>query len=203
MSRFLAAIYDPLMRKVEEACLREWRADLLRDLSGSVLEVGAGTGANLPHYSQNLERLVLCEPDAHMRKRLQARTRWEVVDAAAESLPFPEGSFDAVVSTLVLCSVADPERALDEMRRVLRPGGRLVFLEHVAAEENSSRLKWQRRINPLWMRLMGNCHLERRTGEAIAERFETREMKRESMRKAFALVRPTIRGVAIRPSGAA
>jgi ubiquinone/menaquinone biosynthesis C-methylase UbiE len=198
MSRFLAAIYDSLMKKTEEACLRDWRAELLRDLRGRILEVGAGTGANLPHYSNSVENLVLCEPDPHMRKRLAARTKWEVIDASAEQLPFPDESFDTVVSTLVLCSVADPERALDEMRRVLRPGGRLVFLEHVVAEDNPTRLKWQNRINPLWMRLMDNCHLQRRTGDAINARFIVQEMKRESMRKAFPLVRPTIRGFAVR-----
>jgi ubiquinone/menaquinone biosynthesis C-methylase UbiE len=198
MSRFLAAIYDPLMKKTGEACLKTWRAELLGELRGRILEVGAGTGANLPYYSNSVENLVLCEPDPHMRRRLAARTKWNVVDAPAERLPFPDGCFDVVVSTLVLCTVDDPERALDEMRRVLVPGGKLVFLEHVAAEGNEKRLKWQRRINPLWMRLMGNCHLQRRTGDAIAARFHVEELKRESMRKAFPLVRPTIRGFAIR-----
>src|SRR5260370_26664800 len=91
----------------------------------------------------------------------------ESSDAPASSLPFPAASFDAVVSTLVLCSVPDPESALGEIARVLRPGGRFIFLEHVAAEDRPERFKWQRRIEPLSRRVLGNCHLTRRTGGAI------------------------------------
>jgi ubiquinone/menaquinone biosynthesis C-methylase UbiE len=196
MSRFLASIYDWLMRPPEEECLRSWRKGLLQPLEGEILEVGAGTGLNLPHYGVNA-KLTLTEPDPHMRKRLAAKAT--VVDAAAEKLPFADSSFDVIVSTLVLCSVADPDRALSEMRRVLRPGGRLVFLEHVAAEEDSSRLRWQERVTPLWKHLMGNCHLARRTEDAIVRAgFQLREVKRESIRKIMPLVRPSIRGVALR-----
>jgi ubiquinone/menaquinone biosynthesis C-methylase UbiE len=193
MSRLLAAIYDRMMREVETACLTEWRAELLREVGGEVLEVGAGTGANLRHYPSDA-KITLTEPDAHMRKRLP-----HAVAAPAEELPFADASFDAVVSTLVLCSVNDPARALAEMRRVLRPGGKLVFIEHVAADDNSRRLKWQRRIEPLWKRLMGNCHMTRNTLQEIARAgFLLGDVKRESLRKAFPLVRPSIRGVAQR-----
>jgi SAM-dependent methyltransferase len=156
-------------------------------------------------------RLVLAEPDAAMRQRLGraagtlrlasngGEVRVELSDAAAGALPFSDGEFDAVVSTLVLCSVADPPRALEEIHRVLKPGGRLVFIEHVAAQDGSSRLRWQRRLEPLWKRVMGNCHLTRDTEAAIrAAGFALGEVQRESLRKAMPIVRPSIRGVATR-----
>ena len=204
MSWLFAAAYDPFMRKSEEACLRAWRRELLAPLEGRVLEIGAGTGANLPFYPRSLARLVLTDPDRHMQRRLEEASRAggaappvEVAPATADALPFEAGSFDAVVSTLVLCSVPDLARTLDEVRRVLRPGGTLVFLEHVAAEDRPSRLAWQRRLEPVWRRLAGNCHLTRRTDEAIrAAGFSFDRLTRASMQKALPFVRPTIRGVA-------
>lgn len=198
-----AALYDRFMRGVEEGCLREWRSELLAGLDGVVLEVGAGTGANLDLYPPSVSELVLTEPDRHMRGRLApaARKRSATVhDAPAEELPFAEGSFDAVVATLVLCSVRDPDAALASIHRVLRPGGQLVFIEHVAADERPSRLAWQRRIEPAWKLIAGNCHLTRRTEDAIVRSgFELGHVTRESMRKAPGVVRPTIRGVARKP----
>ena len=202
MSWLMAAVYDRFMQVSEEACLASWRAELLRDLSGAVLEVGAGTGVSLAHYPKTLARLVLCEPDPHMRRKLgekiaAAGAKAELCDAAAEKLPFPDASFDAVVGALVLCSVRDQSAALAEIARVLKPGGRLVFLEHVAADNKPERLKWQRRIEPVWKHLMGNCHLTRRTEAAIAAAgLRIERIQRESIRKALPIVRPSIRGVA-------
>lgn len=205
MSRLFAAIYDPFMRRSERACLAQWRARLLFEVTGDVVEIGAGTGANLPVYPRALRSLALVEPDPHMRARLQARTHSDGPDVArvvagdACSLPLPDGSADVVVSTLVLCSVPDVARALAEAKRVLRPGGRFVFLEHVAAEDRPDRLAWQRRIEPLWKRVAGNCHVTRRTESAIvAAGFDVERVERESMRRALPWIRPTIRGVAIR-----
>jgi ubiquinone/menaquinone biosynthesis C-methylase UbiE len=104
------------------------------------------------------------------------------------------------VTTLVCCSVTDLQVCLREIRRVLRPGGGLVFLEHVAAADGTSRRKWQNRINPVWKTFMGNCHLNRETEQAIdTEGFEIIQIERESMRKALPVVRPTIRGIARKP----
>jgi ubiquinone/menaquinone biosynthesis C-methylase UbiE len=112
----------------------------------------------------------------------------------------PDGAVDAVVGTLVLCSVPHLDQALSEIYRALKPGGRFVFLEHVAAEDRPRRLKWQHRVEPVWNRLAGNCPLTRRTAAAIVGAdFVVATMKRESMRKAWPLVRPTIRGVAVKP----
>ena len=205
MGRLLAALYDRMMASTERACLSQWRAGLLDGLDGVVLEVGAGTGVNLPHYPPGVTRLVASEPDPHMRRRLVEKVRAmemhhvEVIDAGLEALPLADEQFDAVVCTLVLCSVPDPDVALAEIHRVLTPGGRLVFLEHVAARDRPARLRWQRRLEPLWKRVAGGCHLTRRTAEAIARAgFTIPDITRESMRKSMPIVRPTIRGIAVK-----
>ncbi|MDA8057813.1 MAG: class I SAM-dependent methyltransferase [Actinomycetota bacterium] len=200
----MAMMYDRMMTGVEEAGLSRWRAELLGEASGATLELGAGTGRNLAFYPDDVSRLVLAEPDRSMRTRLRRavvsthRPRpVEVVDAPAEALPFEDASFDTVVATLVLCSVRDPERALCEVRRVLRPEGRFLFIEHVAAEDRPPRLRWQQRVEPVWRAVAGNCHLTRRTETAItAAGLTVERVERASMRKAPSFVRPTIRGSA-------
>lgn len=202
MSWFGACIYDRFMSATENACLGQWRQEILARVRGTVLEIGAGTGVNLAHYPRVFDRLLLTEPDFYMRKKLEQRVEGraaiEVIDAGAARLPIDSGAVDTVVSTLVLCSVQDPEAALSEARRVLRPGGQLLFLEHVASDD-ADRLLWQRRIEPIWKRLAGNCHLTRRT-EALIEGagFAVHSVQRESMRKALPFVRPTVRGCAIK-----
>jgi SAM-dependent methyltransferase len=202
MSWLLAQVYDHVMQPAEEACLRRWRRELLSGARGRTLEIGAGTGANLPLYPADVEELVLLEPDWHMRREL-ART------AVDESWPFSirfrhdpiealatgRERFDTIVSTLVLCSVDEPRRSLETIRRLLEPDGQFLFLEHVAAPDDPGRRRWQERIEPVWKRLAGNCHLTRRTGRLIEEAgFELEECRRESMQKALPFVRPTVRG---------
>lgn len=206
MGRLLATIYDSVMDPPERACLQAWRTELLADVRGRVLEIGAGTGRTLACYPAGLERLVLAEPDPFMRARLPARIPAalapviELVDAPAERLPFDAASFDVVVSSLVLCTTPDPARALAEVHRVLVGGGRLVFLEHVADDERSRRRWWQERLEPLWKHVAGGCHLTRRTHEAIeAAGLVLERIERASIRKAIPLVRSSIRGVARKP----
>lgn len=202
MSWLFATIYDPFMKRSERACLGAWRRELLSTLSGTVLEIGAGTGANLGFYPPSVDRLTLTDADEAMLKRLRRRhdaARAEIVHAQADALPFGDETFDAVVSTLVLCSVPDAARALNEIKRVLRPGGAFVFLEHVAAELGSRRLRWQRRVTPLWSRVAGNCHLTRETEAEIVHSGLTLESAtKEDMRGALPVIGPTIRGVARR-----
>ena len=192
------------MATAEDACLREWRRELLQQVSGDVLEVGAGTGANIEFYPESVIRLTLSEPDRHMRKQLEHRvagsTKNILVSAgSAEIIDAQDESFDFVVASLVCCSVSDQGAALLEIRRVLKPEGCLVFLEHVAAENGTRRRLWQNRVTPLWRKLAGNCHLNRETEAALLSAgFNIRDIKRESMRKAVSLVKPTIRGIAVK-----
>jgi ubiquinone/menaquinone biosynthesis C-methylase UbiE len=198
----MATFYDAFMSRMERAGVGEWRKALLADVGGRVLEVGAGTGANLPFFPTSLERLVVAEPDASMRARLVKRiavhgTKAETSDASLDGLPWPDASFDVVVGMLVLCTVADPARALAEIRRVLVPGGAFVYLEHVAADHDPGRLAWQRRIEPVWSVLAGGCKLTRRTSEAIRDAgFDVAGETRQSARKALPIFRTMVRGTA-------
>jgi ubiquinone/menaquinone biosynthesis C-methylase UbiE len=202
MSRLFAMVYDRVLAASEEACGRQWRAELIGGLSGTVVEVGAGTGLNLEHYGEGIERLVLTEPDRHMRARLADRVahspmrdRVELLDATADRLPLGDDEADAVVCTLVLCSVPDPQAALAEVRRVLRPGGTFAYMEHVLTPEKPRRARWQQRLTPIWHRVADGCHLDRRTQETIeAAGFDTPDVRRESMRKAAPIVRTMVRG---------
>lgn len=176
------------------------RSRLLSGARGEVLEIGGGTGANLPHY-HDAQRVVIAEPDPFMRKKLWPKlTRTgipvEVSDAGAQSLPFPDDSFDVVVSTLVLCTVPDQREALAEIRRVLRPGGRLLFLEHVRGPVGVAR--WQDRILPLWRRLFAGCHPNRDTLTSIqAAGFEVRNLERFHPPVPFSNIVPHVQGVAV------
>jgi ubiquinone/menaquinone biosynthesis C-methylase UbiE len=158
--RVFAALYDRMTGPLEQGVLGERRAGLLADLAGEVLDVGAGTGANLP-YLRSASRVVAAEPDPAMRRRIAAKLAGD----AAEALQQPDASFDAVVFTQVLCTVTDPDRALAEARRVLRPGGQLIVLEHVRG--TGSLARWQDRLTPLWSRLIPGCHLGRDTAAAV------------------------------------
>jgi ubiquinone/menaquinone biosynthesis C-methylase UbiE len=203
---FFAATYDRMSRKSDEAGLRALRQSLLAEAGGSVLEIGGGTGANLPHYDGKIEELVLTEPEPAMLRRLQRKAREQaplakVLRAPAEDLPFEDESFDTVVSTLVLCGVEDQARSLRELRRVLRPGGRLLFLEHVRSDD-PGLARFQDRIN--WLnRLVVGCDCNRPTLATIeAESFTISRLERTTMPKAPKFVRPLIVGAAIAPSRA-
>lgn len=199
-SRIFAASYDRMIARSEKAGLADLRRRTLAAAKGSVLEVGGGTGANLPHYGAGVETLTITEPEAPMLRRLERRvgeegSNAEVVEAPAERMPFEDDSFDTVVSTLVLCGVDDQAQALREVRRVLRPGGRLVFIEHVRSEEpRLARL--QDRLNFV-NRFVSCCDCNRSTlAEIEANGFEVEELERTELPKAPPFVRPLIVGTA-------
>jgi ubiquinone/menaquinone biosynthesis C-methylase UbiE len=204
---FFARFYDCLTQGMERGGLAEMRHSLLAEASGRVLEIGAGTGGNLPHYTHAVSELTLAEPDPHMASRLRdqlrsrpvAAERVKVVEAPAEDLPFDDDSFDTVVSTLVLCTVADPGRALAEIRRVLVEGGALMFIEHVRSQKRR-HAAWQERLERPWGFLAGGCHPNRVTDQALADGgFWIERLDRGKLPKAPRLIRPMIQGVARRP----
>jgi SAM-dependent methyltransferase len=200
--RLFSALYDRGLKETEEAGLREMRRELLESARGKVLELGAGTGLNLAHYPEEIESLTLTEPDPHMAKRLRERLASsgqaaEVVQAPAERLPFPSGAFDTAVATLVLCTVPDPAAALAEARRVLRPGGQLLFLEHVRSEDQATA-RWQDRLEKPWRFLADGCHCNRDTVAALgASDLSIARVERGEVPKAPPIVRPLVVGCAV------
>ena len=194
-----AALYDLVGASAERRWMGARRRRLLAGARGAVLEIGGGTGANLAHY-RDVDRVTIAEPDPFMRSRIgpkleDARVPVEVSAAGAEALPFPDDSFDTVVSTLVLCTVPDQAAALEEVRRILRPGGRLLFIEHVRAAGSMAR--WQDRLEPLWRRLFGGCHPNRDTVAAIEEAgFEIETFESFHPPIAFSRLTPHVQGSA-------
>ena len=171
---------------------------MLADARGRVLELGVGTGLSLPHYPAVAE-LVGVDASQPMLDRARRRARESgrdviLVNARAEELPFDDDSFDTVVAIAVLCTVADPDRALREIRRVLRPEGRFLFSEHVRSPD--ARLaRWQDRLERPWGAIAGGCHPNRRTLQLIeATGFQVAELEQGELPGLPRLVRPYVRG---------
>ncbi len=200
--RLGAALYDPFLARGERLGMTQRRAALLSEARGRVLEIGAGTGLNLAHYPETVEELVLTDPVKPMAERARARAAesdlrqgLEVVGAPAEELPFATASFDTVVSTMVLCTVADVEAALSEIARVLAPGGRLLFIEHVRAD--ATRLgRWQLRLAGLWAAWAQGCRCDRDLVSAIGSQFDLRVTRTAEWTGMPVLVRPLVVGSA-------
>ena len=199
--RLFAAVYDAVSKGSEAAGMRDERHELLADAQGATIEIGAGTGLNLEHYPDAVTRLVLVEPDKHMRRKLDERLsavgrQAEIVDAPAEKLPFPDATFDTAVVTWVLCSVPSQEAALAEIARVLKPDGRFLFIEHVRSDDPKVAKK-QDRIRPLY-NIVG-CNPNRSTLAAIeASPLTVESVKHGEVPKAPKVERPMIVGTARR-----
>jgi ubiquinone/menaquinone biosynthesis C-methylase UbiE len=140
---------------------------------GRVLEIGAGSGLNFPFYGPSVRSIIALEPSPQLLRMARTRARVapnvvEFIEAPAEDIPLETGSVDTVVTTWTLCTVADARRALGEMRRVLKPCGALLFVEHGRAPEPNVA-RWQDRLDPLWSRIAGGCHLNRKIDTLISE----------------------------------
>jgi ubiquinone/menaquinone biosynthesis C-methylase UbiE len=200
--RLFAAMYDRSLRATEEGGLREMRRELLAAAGGRVVELGAGTGVNLDLYPQRVEELVVVEPDPHMARRLRVKlaesTRSAgVVETPAERLPFEDASFDTAVATLVLCTVPDPAAVLAEAARVLKPGGRLLFVEHVRADD-AGLARWQDRLEKPWRFLGDGCHCNRDTLATLsASRLQVGTVEKGQLSKMPQIIRPLICGRAV------
>lgn len=171
--RVMAVVYDPFLWFGEIAGMRRRRRALLAETRGRVLEIGAGTGLNVAHYPSDVDDLLLAEPEPGMRRKLARRVAGldrpaRIIDAGAERLPLADSSVDTVVSTLVLCTVADPERALREIARVLRPDGELLFIEHVRADSRFLAA-CQDVLRRPWRGFAGGCVCNRPTLDLLRD----------------------------------
>ena len=168
--RVLPWLIDLCMRNKEA---RRYRERIIPRATGRVLEVGVGSGLNLPFYGAGVRHLFALEPSPQLRKMASRRTRGtpftvEFLDRSAEEIPLERGSVDTVVTTWTLCTIPNAVRALEEMKRVLKPSGSLLFVEHGLAPEPGVQA-WQHRLNPLWNRIGGGCNLDRKIDELIVQ----------------------------------
>jgi ubiquinone/menaquinone biosynthesis C-methylase UbiE len=199
--RVRPAVFDFFAERMEKH-FAEYRRTALAQARGRVLEIGGGTGFNLQYYPASVEELVVTEPVPGMLERMRRRASSSdlpvtMLEASAESLPFEDSSFDTVVSTLVLCSVDDVDRTLAEVHRVLRPGGQLIFVEHVRSDD-PRRAKWQDRLERPWMVVADGCHPNRATLERIeAAPFELVDVERSELKQSAPIVRPLVAGRAV------
>ncbi|MGB1583464.1 MAG: class I SAM-dependent methyltransferase [Solirubrobacterales bacterium] len=202
-SKLSALIYDPAFWVGERAGMADRRRAIVSQATGSTLELGAGTGLNFDYYPTDLDRLVLTEPETNMADRLRRRVeasgrQAEIVRAPGELLPFDDNTFDTVVGTLVLCTVEDPSASIAEARRVLKPGGKYLLIEHVRSD--SKRLaRWQDRMNKPWGVLADGCNCNRDTASLIeAGGFDISAVEDDRWRMVPPLVKPLIYGRAVK-----
>jgi ubiquinone/menaquinone biosynthesis C-methylase UbiE len=201
--RVFASGYDRFLSASEEAGLSDKRHDLVAAAHGVTLDLGAGTGLNVRHYPAAVDRLVLLEPSPFMAAKLRGRVAREaagraveVIEAGGEALPFTDNSFDTVVVTLVLCTIPDPAASLREVARVLRPGGTLLFLEHVRSTDPGIA-RWQDRLERPWAWFGNGCHCNRDTLAILeASPLTVSDVRPDKMPKAAKFVRPLIVGTA-------
>jgi ubiquinone/menaquinone biosynthesis C-methylase UbiE len=210
--RLFAFYYPRVCALAENAGQRETRRELVSEATGRTLELGAGSGVNLPHYTERVTELVISEPSPHMLNHLRTAIEedppdtgsWKLVQTGAEELPFEDESFDTVVATFILCTVPDPARALREMFRVLAPGGRYLFFEHVHAGDGTVLGRFQDLVEVPHRYLAAGCHPNRRTAQLLeSSPMEVQRLEHGAQPRSIPTVRPTIIGTAIRPLAAA
>ena len=209
--RLFALYYPPLLALAENAGQRETRRELIAQAQGRTLELGAGSGVNLPHYTAAVTELVITEPSPHMVAHLEGQLARDelrcgsaqLLRAGAESLPFEDASFDTIVATFILCTTPDPARVLDEIHRLLAPGGRYLFLEHVHAGEGTLLGRFQDLVEIPHRYIAAGCHPNRRT-EQLLERspLDVRHLEHGRQPRSPPTVRPVIIGAAQRPVSA-
>jgi ubiquinone/menaquinone biosynthesis C-methylase UbiE len=200
-----ARIYAHLSGRMERE-LGRYREELVGDLPGRVLEIGAGDGMNFAHYGPATDEVVAVEPEPYLREKATPRAEAavpsiSVVEGTAEALPFEDDSFDVVVVCLVLCTISDLESALDEVRRVLKPGGSLRFFEHVRSDDpNKARIQTGLDRSGVWPRLSGGCHCSCETVSGIERSgFEVSEIRDFETRPNWLHTSPSVLGTAVIP----
>lgn len=203
--RAFAWYYPRLMGVSERAGGADLRARVISRATGRTLEIGAGNGYNLPHYTSAVTELVVSEPSPHMLQHLERRLssdpppvgKWELAQTGAEVLPFPDASFDTVTGGYVHCTIPNPRRAIAEIARVLKPGGRYLFIEHVRGGPVLGRV--QDVIEPVHVYVAAGCHPNRRTERLLRDSaLSVEELHRTTLPRSSPSVRPIILGSAVR-----
>jgi len=199
-----ARFFDRLSKTMERE-VGSRRDELLAGLSGRVLEVGAGNGMNFGHYPGSVREVVALEPEGYLRSKAElaaqaASIKVSVQPGLAEKLPFPDGSFDAAVASLMLCTVGDQPRALTELRRVLKPGGELRFMEHVRSPKpGKARVQGFADAAGMWPWIGGGCHCARDTVAAIRSAgFELTRVQSIDFGPSWMITNPHVLGAAVR-----
>jgi ubiquinone/menaquinone biosynthesis C-methylase UbiE len=199
-----AGMYDKFLRRVEEHGLSEKRAEFLAPAYGRTVEIGTGTGLNLPHYPSAVTELILTEPYPHMVSKLEEKVRdypgrVQLTVAGAEKLPFEDGSVDTVAAAMILCTVPDPGPALAEIERVLKPGGQYLFLEHVRNPDPKVAHK-QDIIQKGWYWFGNECHCNRPTVQTLqSSSLEIDNLIETTMPGAWEFIEAMVIGRAVRP----
>ena len=197
------AWYGRVMRRIDENGLRETRREVLSEAQGRVLDLGTGTGANLLLFPEAVDELVLAEPDPHMQEVLRRkvgsmnRGSIELVSAPAERLPFEDASFDCVTCTMVMCTMPNPQVGIEEVARVLKPGGKFLFLEHVRSEDPGFA-RTQDRLERPWRFLADGCHCNRDSLATIeASPLTVQRVRRGQMPLVPLFMKPLVFGSAV------
>ncbi|NJK54462.1 MAG: class I SAM-dependent methyltransferase [Pleurocapsa sp. SU_5_0] len=182
--------------------LQQYRQEILKDVSGEILEIGFGTGLNLPHYPEQVTKITTVEPNLGMQKLARSRIEqsqitvdYKVVNG--ESLPMRDATFDAVVCTWTLCSIPLVEQAIAEVERVLKPGGKFLFIEHGLSQDPSIQV-WQNRLTPIQKVIADGCHLNRRIKELVEQQFLTVTIKQFYAPKLPKVIGYMYQGVAVK-----
>ena len=201
--RWFASLYDVGFAAAERSGLRDLRREVLSQSTGRTVELGAGTGLNLEHYPAAVTSLLLTEPDPHMARKLalalsRSSVPAELRQTQADAIPVADASVDTVISTLVMCTVPDPAAAFDEVARVLKPGGRLLFIEHVRSS-SPPLAKWQDRLRVPWSRCACGCQCNRATIDVlVASPLRLQSSRTARLRWLTPLLRELVIGCAIR-----
>lgn len=202
MGFYSNVIFPRMMNKVmDNPFMEEQRRQLLRDVSGEILEIGFGTGLNLPNYPDQVRKITVIDPNAGVRRIAQKRIDASPIEVeskmlSGENLPMEDQSFDTVVCTWTLCSIPDAEAALREVKRVLRPEGRFFFVEH-GLSDNAAAVKWQNRLNTIWGKIGDGCNLNRPIDQVVqGEGFKIPALERFEMPKTPKFASHTYKGIA-------
>lgn len=185
---------------MSDPVLTQYRQEVLSEVSGEVLEIGFGTGLNLPHYPETLQKLTAIDANAGMNGLARKRIQYSRIIVAnrvlnGENLPMDDNSFDSVVSTWTLCSIAKVELALQEIHRVLKPGGKFFFIEHGLSDDPKVQV-WQRRLTPLQKIIADGCHLDRNMKKLVENQFEVLKLEEFYMEETPKLAGYMYKGVA-------